>query len=75
MPWWLTFALLALTVVFWSQAASQRDDVIALFLKLLAVVALMVVVLGGRPLALELALLVLAFRLPGAARFDSRDGS
>ncbi|MFM9100433.1 MAG: hypothetical protein ACKOPS_03455 [Cyanobium sp.] len=73
MPWWLDLVLLALAVLLWGRGTAETDDTWELFQKLLAVVALLVVMLGGRLLVLELAAVVLALRLPSAARCERRE--
>ncbi len=66
MPPWLTLILLPLSAVLWCLGTSNRDDVIGLLEHMIAVGCLMVVVLGARPLPLELAGVGLALWLPRA---------
>ena len=66
MPLWLDIILLVAAVVLWSAGMAEGDDVWSLFQQLLGVIALLVVVLGGRLIVLELAGLALALWLPGA---------
>lgn len=65
MPWWLDILLLGAALALWASGTDERDDVWGLFQKLLGVVTLLVVILGGRQLLLELAGLGLALWLPG----------
>jgi hypothetical protein len=62
----LDIILLVAAVVLWSAGMAEGDDVWSLFQQLLGVIALLVVVLGGRLIVLELAGLALALWLPGA---------
>lgn len=73
MPWWLDLVLLGSAVLLWSQGCIHVDDSIGLLEKILAVVAVMVVLLGGRQVPLEIAALVLALLLPNASRFENPD--
>ncbi len=66
MPWWLDVLLLSAAVLLWWSGCSNRDDVWSLLQKLLAAVALAVVLLGGRQIVLELIALAVALWLPGA---------
>jgi len=75
MPWWSVLVLLGLAVLLWTQGRAQRDDVIGLFVKFLAVVVLLVVVVAGRPLLLELGLLAFALWLPSAFHCERQSGS
>lgn len=70
MPWWLDLVLLASGALLWSKGCSHPDDSIGLLEKILAVVAVFVVLLGGRQVVLEISLLVLALFLPSASRFE-----
>lgn len=70
MPWWLDLLLLAAAVALWLSGSADPDDVWGLFQKLLAAVALAVVLLGGRQIPLELLALGLALWLPSARRFQ-----
>ncbi|MFN9623780.1 MAG: hypothetical protein ACK587_13265 [Cyanobacteriota bacterium] len=70
MPWWMDLALLLVAGTLWLLADNHSDDVIGLLGKILAVVAAMVVLLGGRWLLLELVVLGLALWLPSASRFE-----
>jgi hypothetical protein len=64
MPWWLDLLLLASAVAFWRSGSREADDVWSLLQRLFAVVALLVVLLGGRQVLLELLVLALALWLP-----------
>ena len=75
MPWWFDLILLAVAALLWSLGLANRDDTIALFEKILALAATLVVVLGGRWLPLEIAGLILACYLPSAARVEERHRS
>lgn len=66
MPWWLDLVLLTSATAFWWRASREGDDVWSLLLKLFAVVALAVVLLGGRQVLLELLALALALWLPSS---------
>jgi hypothetical protein len=66
MPWWLDGVLLFTAMVLWFAGSAHRDDVWGLLQKMLAVVAVMVVLLGGRQLVLEAMALALALWLPNA---------
>jgi hypothetical protein len=66
MPWWLDLVLLSSATALWWRACGEPDDVWSLLLKLFAVVALMVVLLGGRQVLLELLALALALWLPSS---------
>ena len=70
MPWWLDLVLLGLAVFLWIKGGNTPDDVCSVFQKFLSVVAVLVVLLGGRKLLLEILALALTFWLPTAARFD-----
>ncbi|MEA5442389.1 hypothetical protein [Cyanobium gracile] len=70
MPWWLDLVLLALAVYLWIKGGNTPDDVWSVFQKFLSVVAVLVVLLGGRQILLEVLALALTFWLPNAARFD-----
>lgn len=74
MTWWSEFLLLLLAFVLWLRGTAQRDEVFGLFVRFLAIVLVLVVLIAGRPLLLELPLLALALWLPSAVRFES-DGS
>ncbi len=74
MPWWSVLLFLALSLLLWIRGRSDRDDVIGLFTKFLAVLVLVVVVVAGQPLLLELALLVLALWLPSALHCERQGG-
>ncbi|WP_050757083.1 hypothetical protein [Cyanobium sp. PCC 7001] len=67
MPWWLDLVLLVLAVVLWFTGSADRDDVWSLFQRMLAVVAVAVVLLGGRQIPLELVALAVALWLPSAS--------
>jgi hypothetical protein len=68
MPWWLDLLLLVAAAALWTSGSADPDDVWGLFQKLLAAVALAVVLLGGRQLLLELLVLGIALLLPSARR-------
>ncbi|MFM7171304.1 MAG: hypothetical protein ACKOYH_10770 [Cyanobium sp.] len=70
MPWWMDLVLLVSGVLLWVEGSNHQDDTIGLLEKIFATVAVMVVLLGGRWLALEIAALALALWLPSAARFE-----
>jgi hypothetical protein len=53
--------------LFWFSGSADRDDVWGLLLKMLAGIALLVVLLVGRPILLEGLALALALWLPGAS--------
>ncbi|MBM5808480.1 MAG: hypothetical protein FJ051_01470 [Cyanobacteria bacterium M_surface_9_m1_291] len=67
MPWWLDGVLLLTAFLLWFWGSAHRDDVWGLLQKLLAVVAVAVVLLGGRQMLLEAGVLALALWLPGAS--------
>jgi len=69
MPWWLDGALLVVAPLLWLSGSRNRDDVWGLLQKLLAAIALLVVLLGGRLMVLELLVLLMALWIPGV---DSR---
>ena len=71
MPWWLDLLLLAAAVALWLSGSAEPDDVWGLFQKLLAGVALVVVLLGGHLIPLELLALALALWLPSARRLQA----
>jgi hypothetical protein len=75
MPWWMDLVLLISSVVLWLKGGEHTDDVWSFFQKLLAFLAVMVVLLGGRWVPLEIVALALAIWLPSAARFDQEDRS
>jgi hypothetical protein len=66
MPWWLDLVLLSSATAFWWRASREADDVWCLLLQLFAVVALAVVLLGGRQVPLELLALGLALWMPSS---------
>ena len=70
MPWWLDLVLMAVAALLWLKGSENMDDVWSVFLKALAVVAVIVVLLGGRQIVFEIAALGLALWLPSAARCD-----
>ena len=70
MPWWIDLMLLLTGCFLWLLGDNHSDDVIGLLEKILAVAAVMVVLLSGRWLPLELAVLALALWLPSASRFE-----
>ena len=70
MPWWLDLVLLGLAVFLWIKGGNTPDDVWSVFQKFLSVVAVLVVLLGGRQLLLEILALGITFWLPTAALFD-----
>jgi hypothetical protein len=69
-PWWLDLILLVAAVLLWFTGTADSDDVWSLLQKLLAVVALVVVLLGGRQILLELLALGVALWLPSARRYQ-----
>ena len=71
MSWWSELLLLVLAAGLWVRGISQRDEVLGLFVKFLALVVLLVLLIAGRPVVLELALLGLALWLPSAVRFEN----
>jgi hypothetical protein len=75
MTWWAELLLLITGVLLWFTSAQRADDVWDMFQKLMAVLVVMVVLLGGRWVPLELAALLLAVCLPSASRFDQGDRS
>ncbi|MFM7313075.1 MAG: hypothetical protein ACKO0M_07920 [Cyanobium sp.] len=70
MSWWSELLLMVLAAGLWIRGLAHRDEVLGLFVRFLSVVVLLVVLIAGRPLPLELALLGLALWLPGAMRFE-----
>ena len=66
MPWWLDAVLLISAALLWFSGSADRDDVWGLLLKMLASVAVLVVLLGGRQILLEGLALALALWLPSA---------
>ena len=70
MPLWLDLVLLGLAVFLWIKGGNTPDDVWSVFQKFLSVVAVLVVLLGGRQLLLEILALGITFWLPTAALFD-----
>ena len=66
MPWWLDAVLLVSAALLWFSGSADRDDVWGLLLKMLAGIALLVVLLGGRQILLEGLALALALWLPSA---------
>jgi len=66
MPWWLTLSLLLLAAVLWSLGSGNRDDVIGLLEQMIAIALMLVVLFVGHQLPLELLVLLIALRLPGA---------
>ena len=66
MPWWLDAVLLVSSALLWFSGSADRDDVWGLLLKMLAGIALLVVLLGGRQILLEGLALALALWLPSA---------
>ena len=67
MPWWLDSVLLLSALALWLSGRRNRDDVWGLLQKMLALIAVVVVLLGGRQMLLESAVLALALWLPGAS--------
>ena len=63
MPWWLDAVLLVSAALLWFSGSADRDDVWGLLLKMLAGIALLVVLLVGRPILLEGLALALALTL------------
>lgn len=66
MPWWLDGVLLISALLLWFFGSAHRDDVWGLLQKILAVVGVAVVLLGGRQMVLEIVVLVFALWLPSA---------
>lgn len=66
MPWWLDVLLLLTALFLWLSGSDNRDDVWGLLQCMLAVLAVAVVLLGGRLMLLEALVLALALWLPGA---------
>ena len=66
MPWWLDGVLLVTATLLWFAGSAHHDDVWGLLQKMLAVIGVLVVLLGGRQMLLEAAVLALALWLPGA---------
>lgn len=73
MPWWLDVVLLLTGVLLWLTSGRRSDDVWDMFQKIMAVLMVMLVLLGGRWVPLEIAALALTLFLPSAARFDQHD--
>jgi hypothetical protein len=73
MSWWIDATLLLVSGALWFLALAQGDEVIALLEKILALAALMVVVVGARPLPLLVCGVALALWLPSAASFERRE--
>ena len=75
MPLWLDLLLLGLAVLLWTKGGRQLDDVVMMLMRILAVAFALVVLLGGRLLLLEIALLLFVLWLPsvrgleGGSRF------
>jgi hypothetical protein len=67
MPWWLDAVLLVSAALLWFSGSADRDDVWGLLLKMLAGIAVLVVLLGGRQILLEGLALALALWLPSAS--------
>jgi hypothetical protein len=74
MAWWMELVLLISGLMLWFRSGERQDDVWEMFQKLIAVVMVVVVLLGGRWVPLEVAALGLAIWLPCASRFDRSDG-
>ena len=66
MPWWLDGVLLVAALLLWMGGSANRDDVWGLLQKMLAGIAVVVVLLGGRQMLLEALVLALALWIPGA---------
>ncbi|MBE9152633.1 hypothetical protein [Cyanobium sp. LEGE 06113] len=77
MPWWLDLVLLSLAATLWFSGSADRDDVWSLLQRMLAVVSVAVVLLGGRQIPLELLALGVALWLPsaGSRRLSSGDAA
>lgn len=73
MTGWSHFLLLLLAFGLWWRGCADRDEVFGLFVRFLAVVVVLVLLIAGRPLLLELALLALALWLPSALRCEARE--
>ncbi|MCP9833836.1 MULTISPECIES: hypothetical protein [unclassified Cyanobium] len=66
----MDLVLLGSAVLLWVKGGNTPDDVWSVFQKFLSVVAVLVVLLGGRQILLEVLVLGFAVFLPNAARFD-----
>ena len=64
MPWWALLGLIALMTFLWFSGRSNRDDVLGLLQRLLAIAVALVVLFFGQNLLLESLVLVLALGLP-----------
>ena len=71
MPLWLDLLLLGLAVLLWTKGGRQLDDVVMMLMRILAVAFALVVLLGGRLLLLEIALLLLVLWLPSVRGLES----
>lgn len=70
---WSHLLLLLLALALWWRGCTDRDEVFGLFVRFLAVVVVLVLLIAGRPLLLELALLGLALWLPSALHCEARE--
>jgi hypothetical protein len=71
MPLWLDLLFLGLAVLLWTKGGRQLDDVVMMLMRILAVAFALVVLLGGRLLLLEIALLLLVLWLPSVRGLES----
>ena len=71
MSWWISLMLMSLGIVLWFKGRSNPDDVIGLLERILAVVAVMVVLFVNHNLVLETLALFAVLQLP-MARPQSR---
>ena len=73
MSWWMELILLVTGVLLWLTSGRRSDDVWGMFQKIIAVLLVLLVLLGGRWIPLEIAALLLAFWLPSATRLEKRE--
>ncbi|MCP9859764.1 hypothetical protein KBZ33_11765 [Cyanobium sp. Cruz-8D1] len=66
----MDLVLLGSAVLLWVKGGNTPDDVWSVFQKFLSVVAVLVVLLGGRQILLEVLVLAFTIFLPNASRFD-----
>ena len=71
MSWWISLMLMSLGIVLWFKGRSNPDDVIGLLERILAVVAVMVVLFVNHNLVLETLALFAVLQLPIARRQSS----
>jgi len=70
MSWWTDLLLILLALGLWVRGMAHRDEVLGLFVKFLAILVAVVLLLAGRAVPLQLALLGLALWLPSARRCE-----